>query len=391
MHNYNKEEKKQKRLLIVFNQYTPDLSKPDYIFYRLAEDLKIKIDIVLCSFREKGRPTVEFKKINNDYYKLIIINGITFGNNQHFNPSLIFRVAFNKYDLILIGGYGFPSAIITIILCKVLKKKWGIIIDGFSPWGEKNKLKFWIKKQLLKGAAFYLVSDKNIAEILNKNYNIDKKIICNTFATTSDLELFLSRYSREEILNKREQLEIPSNAIVILYVGRMISSKGVKELFEVFCRLSTEIYSLNIFLLLIGEGPLVYYIKNKIEKEKISNVRLIGFVPHHLLPLYYQSADIFVSFSYGDVWGYTIVEAIASGLPVITTDKVNAAKTFVKEKYNGFIIPVGDIDLLYQHLKEISLNSNLRHKLADNSKKLISKEVLQKSYNNHLRILKSLL
>ena len=78
----------------------------------------------------------------------------------------------------------------------------------------------------------------------------------------------------------------------------------------------------------------------------ITNVHFIDFMPKKELADYYRAADIFVLPTREDIWGLVINEAMAYGLPVVTTEKCVAGVEMVCEGHNGYIVPVENTDAL---------------------------------------------
>jgi len=383
--------KRNKRILIIFNRYTPDLSDPNNLFAKLARDLNIKIEIALCALHERNRPRINFITFQNENYKLLKLKGFTFGIDKHFNLGIIPLILFNNYSLIIIGGYSFPTVILAILLCKLFRKRWVLLIDGLSLENPIKNIKYILKLLLIRNAAGYLVPDEYHKNYINQNYKIDKNKIFCTYPTTSDLNLFLVKYNDFQKIKIRQSLNIPKEAIVILYVGRLIKEKGVEELLSAYLNIVRELKRKDIYLVYIGYGSLFTKIQQECKKQKIENVRMLYNIPHKKLPIYYQSADIFVSFSYGDIWGYTIVEAVASGLPVITTNKVNSANNFVFDNINGYKINVGNTEQLKESLKMLVKDNILRQKFGNNSRKIIELWTKKRTDLSFLETLKKLI
>lgn len=105
----------------------------------------------------------------------------------------------------------------------------------------------------------------------------------------------------------RRRLKISENAYVVLYVGRLIPTKGVNELLDAFrMDLPAEVLGL-----IVGAGPLHEAAKS------VGRVRAVGAVGNEQLPVYMAAADCFVLPSYREGLPTVLVEAGASGLPVI--------------------------------------------------------------------------
>jgi glycosyltransferase involved in cell wall biosynthesis len=125
---------------------------------------------------------------------------------------------------------------------------------------------------------------------------------------------------------------------LLLYVGRLAGEKRVDVLIEALRRLSTK--RSDIGLVIVGDGA---------ERERLGrlaqgmpNVYFAGFQDQSDLPRYYGVADTFVLPSEYEPWGLVVNEAMASGLPVIATRKVGAARDLIVEGENGYLVPEND-------------------------------------------------
>lgn len=147
-----------------------------------------------------------------------------------------------------------------------------------------------------------------------------------------------------------------SKDLNILFIGRFVEEKGLKELVEAFLLLSKEFK--NLKLTLIGSGPLESII------PKDSKI-IFKSVPYHLIFKEYAKADIFCLPSketpyWQEQFGMVLIEAMACGLPIVTTD-TGAIKEVVG---NAGIYAKPTAKSLYKNLKEVITNPKLRIKLS---------------------------
>ena len=104
-------------------------------------------------------------------------------------------------------------------------------------------------------------------------------------------------------------------------MARLVEGKGYPHLIRLLPEILNKIP--NIVWLVIGDGPKKKAIMDLVQKYSLQNiVRYLGEVPYQNLPLYYQSADLFVLLTHKDEqseegWGTVFLEAGASGLPVV--------------------------------------------------------------------------
>ena len=85
----------------------------------------------------------------------------------------------------------------------------------------------------------------------------------------------------------------------------------------------------------------------------------MGWIAHDELPKYLTSADIYVSTSLSDGASVSLVEAMACGLPVVTTDAGDAGK-WIEDGRNGFIVPTKSPELLAEKIAYLLENKDLR-------------------------------
>ena len=87
-----------------------------------------------------------------------------------------------------------------------------------------------------------------------------------------------------------------------------------------------------------------------------------------------------------DIWGLVINEALANGLPVITTDKCVAGLELVRNNENGFIIPSENIDALFEKMNIIINSDELINKMSSRSLEVVQEYTIEKMAEKHLEI-----
>jgi glycosyltransferase involved in cell wall biosynthesis len=167
--------------------------------------------------------------------------------------------------------------------------------------------------------------------------------------TVISMGINLSKFRSVKKLKNKKWLDI-------LFIGRFVEEKGLRELIAAFLLLSKEFKSVK--LTLIGSGPLESIIPND---PKI----IFKSVPYHLIHKEYAKADIFCLPSKKTVYwqeqfGMVLVEAMACGLPIVTTD-TGAIKEVVE---NAGIYAKPTATSLYKNLKKLITNHQLRIKLS---------------------------
>jgi glycosyltransferase involved in cell wall biosynthesis len=141
-------------------------------------------------------------------------------------------------------------------------------------------------------------------------------------------------------------------AFRVCYVGRLEFAKGVSYLLEAWKRLSLT----SAELVLVGEVKL--QMKSLLAKYMDYGVRVLGALPVREVVRCYREATLFVQPSPNEGLAQVLLEAMASGLPVVATDKTGALECVTNGK-EGLVVPARDVDALaeamlwcYQHREE---------------------------------------
>ena len=139
--------------------------------------------------------------------------------------------------------------------------------------------------------------------------------------------------------NHREALELADKR-VILTVARLVPIKNVALLVDALAILRQRVP--RVHLLIVGEGPDAEALKRRAAALGVSGaVTFAGYVPQAETPAFYRSGDVFGLSSDFDNSPNVVLEAMASGLPVVTTD-VGGVREFVADRIGGAVVPAGD-------------------------------------------------
>jgi glycosyltransferase involved in cell wall biosynthesis len=147
---------------------------------------------------------------------------------------------------------------------------------------------------------------------------------------------------------------------VFIYVGRLWERKGLDFLFDAYRQLHREREGTS--LLVVGDGH-----DEKKYRELFADdpsVLFTGFVQKDHLPRYYAMADVFVFPTLGDPHGLVIDEAMAAGLPVISTSAAGDVLKRVPEGQAGFVVRPADANALRNRMRYLVDNSDERMEMS---------------------------
>ena len=134
----------------------------------------------------------------------------------------------------------------------------------------------------------------------------------------------------------RARLAIAPGAKVLLFVGRLGTEKNVEFLVHAFEALRTT--RRDVHFVLVGDGPMRNRLQSLVTRLALNDVVVFaGPVAHGEIAPYYQAADLFVFSSLTDTQGIVVLEAIATGLPVVAI-RDDAFTLMVKNGRNGFLV-----------------------------------------------------
>lgn len=256
-----------------------------------------------------------------------------------------------KPSLMHISTPGFVG-LAALISCKILKIPIvGIYHTDFPSYlyqNTKSKIVLFITKTFLK---FFYASFRKLFSRTNEY----KKILIDelnfksedllTLIPGIDLTKFNKSYNDETIW---EELNLKNNNLKVLYVGRVSVEKSVDKLIEFWKEANFK----NIDLCLAGD------LEFNVNKEylKTYNIHFLGRVKGEKLSKLYASSSLFLFPSTTDTLGQVVMEALASGVPVIVSNK-GGPKEFVSEKF-GYVFDIENMEKWKKTIDFLNENPN---------------------------------
>lgn len=177
-------------------------------------------------------------------------------------------------------------------------------------------------EKIIKNTKKFICVSDYIARYLKKYLGLEEKKFF-VLKNGVDTKKFDKNLSKEEIIEMKKRYNIAGNDIVMLFTGRIVPEKGIKELLLALKKVKKENYK----LIIVGTSLNSLNVKTKFEEELnlIVNdlkekVIFTGFVNYDEIYKYYKLADFAVLPSiWDDPAPLTIIESLVSGLPIITT------------------------------------------------------------------------
>jgi len=176
----------------------------------------------------------------------------------------------------------------------------------------------------------------------------------------------------------RKKLGIQADGLHFLFIGNLVIEKGVLELVNLMMTLSGAQKGSNVFLHIVGAGPLEQLLRKKVDENgQNSKIFIHGPVDPRQIPFWLNASNVLILPSEREGMPNVILEAVHCGIPVLATD-VGDVGRFITENVNGFIMGVGDKrDELRQHLLRFMAN----HDELISMKKRLQNEVNSRGVN----------
>ena len=320
-----------------------------------------------------------WKNYSFDGFNGIILKSIKKSAEKAFCPSVIKYLSSKKFDRIIVADVASLTGMLAIQYMKLLHIPYYIEGDGaFAKSG--NGFKEKVKRHFIKGAKGYFSTSQMHDEYYLAYGADEKRIFRYPFTSLKNEDVLQEIPKYEQKLALREELGMREKHIV-LAVGRFIYIKGFDILLD-----AAKNISKNVGVYFVGGEPTEEYLKF-VQENNLHNIHFIGFKNKNDLKKYYIAADISVLPTRGDAWGLVINEAMACGLPVITTNRCIAGLELVKNDVNGYIVPVDDSESIAISINKIINDSLLLEKMATNSLETIKDYTIENMAKTHKNII----
>ncbi len=219
-----------------------------------------------------------------------------------------------------------------------------------------------IMRTLLRGADSLIIGTSTFAEEVQENNDIEVNFDIIPGGTDT------SKFAPVESVGKKQELRnkynIPKEAMVILYHGRVDLRKGVLELLQAFKELLKDSTVIKPFLYISGVGPNEREVREYIDEHRMSeSIKMGGYIGYADAQEVYQLSDIFCSPTYAEGFSNTIVEALASKLPVVSTSTIGV-RDVLRNEETALLCPIKDSPALLSSIKRLSEDIDLCERMT---------------------------
>ena len=363
------------KVLIVFNHPAPYKVR---LFNELSKD--IDLDVIFEKRRNANRPKEYYTeteyKFNAMFLTGIDLKGFEGENSFSFKVKNYIKKHHNEYDLIIMNGYSnFPEMFAIDYMIKH-KIPYVLYVNG-GVIKRDGKFRAKLKKRYVSHADSYFSPSEETNKYL-QYYGANKdRIYTYNYSTITDKDVLEKPLTKEEKDSYRKKYNLPDGKLFVS-ASQFIERKNILFLLECF-------KGLNENLLLIGCGPLKEAYETYIKENNMHNVFIRDFMKRDELLDLFNGCDCFITLSKEDIYGHTINEAMAKGLPVISSSNVVAAHKLIKNNKNGFIVSLCEKESIIECIHNIKELSPMESLISARENTL---EVMAK---DHVEILKRMM
>lgn len=316
-------------------------------------------------------------------FRGVFLKGKSTSVDTAFCPEVIKYVKNPSFDNIICANMSSLTGMLAIQYMKLHHIKYYIEADGGTAKSGKG-LKEKVKKHFISNANGYF-STSNLCDNYFVAYGAElKKIHRYPFTSLLKEDILERPLTNAEKQKLRLKLGIKEDKVIIS-VGRFSYMNGYGKGYDTLLRICEEL-SNDIGIYIIGDKPTEEFKRWKIEKN-LTHVHFLSFKQKKELFEYYRASNLSVLLSRGEAWGLVINESMANGIPVIATDACVAALELIKNNRNGFIVPVNDVNITRQHIKEILYDDIMYSRFADEAIETIKSYSIEMMAQEHCKIL----
>jgi len=359
--------------IAMVGQFPPHIGGVGVHIHSLSKELvKNGEEVFVITYPHKDIKYLKNKDyMDNRGIKVIGTYGVNIGGLRSlfytFFGTIQLIKTVKKYDIDIIHGhYLYPAGLIAVLAGIFTKKKVYVTSHGsdiFCLYPQHKFMRPVIKFVLKRADVVLAVSEALKEEILKIDVpNIENKVKLNW--NTVNIDEFkpqdtLNQDEKESLKALKKELDISENKPIIIFVGNIIKRKNVATILDAKKQLKSD-----CTLLVVGDGPLLNSLKEKVEDEKIDNVIFTG--ARSDVANLIRISDLLILPSYSESFGLVLIESLACGKPVIGSNVGGIKEIITKDV--GLLVEPSDYNGLANAIDLILDNDDLREKFKSNAR-----------------------
>jgi glycosyltransferase involved in cell wall biosynthesis len=359
------------KILIATGIYPPDIGGPATILEALVYSLKKKGFVVeVITYSDIGQyddDDTVFRVIKNKFFsrwqyffkmlQLARWSDVIYVTDVYsvgFFAYLIKKLTGKKYIVRFAGDAAWEMAVANDwtrdYIVDFQTKKYGKRIEHLKAR----------RKKILVNANGVIAVSNFISEIATL-IGVDKSKISVIY---NSIDFASERINPEEAKAIRDKFN--GNSKIIVTACRLMPWKGVGNIIKILPQLKKEVGNVNFLILGVGQ-ELDNLKKLAIDLDVVDNVKFLGKVNHHKVMNYFSAADLFILNTHYEGLSHTLLEAMKSATPIVTTN-IGGNPEVIEDNKNGLLIDYNNQEQLLAATIKILSDDDLANKFRANAK-----------------------
>lgn len=337
---------------ILYLSNIPSPYRVDY-FNELGKFCDLTVLFETDSSSERDR---EWKNYRFENFRGIILKGKRMNADTAFCPGVGKYLRRGEYDFVVVTVLASPTALLAVHTLRRRKIPYFYEGDGGFA-GKTTGLKAGLKRYIISNAHKCFSTSAEFDRYCTAYGAKEENLLRYPFTSVKRQELPASPPTAEEKGKRKREFGV-AEACAVVSVGQFIHRKGFDLLLEC-CRELPE----NVGVYIVGGKPTEEYLELR-DRYGLKQVHFLDFMPKARLMKFFLAMDVFALFTREDIWGLVINEALASGLPVISTDRCIAALELIENGENGFLVESENIPKMKEALLRLVQSEELRIRMS---------------------------
>jgi 1,2-diacylglycerol 3-alpha-glucosyltransferase len=264
-------------------------------------------------------------------------------------------------DAVAIPGWSEPAALAALLWC-LRRRRPAVLMADSTAWDELRRP----GREAVKRRVVRLFGAATVGGAPHRDYACAlglsrDRVFCGYDVVDNDHFARGAERARAKAEAWRGRLRLPER--FFLACSRLIEKKNLFRLLEAYALYRGRAESRHWRLVILGDGHLRPQLTRRVEQLGIAeDVLLPGFKQYDELPAWYGLAGAFVHASTTEQWGLVVNEAMASGLPVLVSERCGCAPDLVEPGVNGFTFDPYDVDQLAGLMQRIAAMTEERRR-----------------------------
>ena len=305
-------------------------------------------------------PFFSEEKLLVEYDNVPILRMITYMLSGLFNCA---RIAQKDRCRLIHAHFVIPTGLIAVLVGLWLRIPIIVQAHGsdLTKYAKLNRRMAWLTSFTAKHANHLIVVSDELSSILLKEFAVPPHKI-----TVRSCGIDMAQFSPIPRKQARNQLNLPIEATLVLFVGSLIPRKGVDTLLSAIARVME--HDSKVRLIVVGEGPLREQLRAQAHDLAIEKmVHFVGRKSNQELPSWYSAADMFVLPSLREGTPLALLEALSCGLPAIVSRAGGMPELIVDGK-NGLLTDIGNPVDLERKIRFLMGEPDLRRRFQDTAR-----------------------